>query len=265
MVSKQLVEPRLGTVDGAGWCHRFARNFFGAPMGYSSAWEAWQATEYKHGPGEALPDVAVLLWFSHYGTYGSPPTYGNWGHVAVHVPGRGIYTSPGYGEGQEVWQTIAQIESRFASTYVGWSEDINGLRVAQVNADVPEEDSMIKLYLYTPTNSLLLVDHLNMTIRNLGNKATPERDKFDKMPFISIADPEWGQMAGGFRYITAPNVATDGIDITALGAKIAADLASLGVQGDAVQIAAAVERVLADDFAAIPGAVADVQAERLKS
>ena len=139
MTFQQLVAPNLGTTDGAGWCHRFARNVFGAPMGYNSAWEAWQATEYKHPTSEPLPSgAAVLLWFSHYGTYGSPPTYGNWGHVAIHVPGIGIYTSPGYGYGQEVWTTIGQIESRFASKYVGWSEDINGLRVAAPSTSTPD-------------------------------------------------------------------------------------------------------------------------------
>lgn len=138
MAWQALVAPRKGTQDGAGWCLRYAQSFFGAPVRYNSAWDAWNATQYKHGTGEGLPEVPVLLWFSHYGTYGSPPTYGNWGHVAIHVPGDAIYTSPGTGYGFERWANIGQIESRFASKYVGWSEDINGLRVAQnVNTPAP--------------------------------------------------------------------------------------------------------------------------------
>lgn len=136
----QLVAPRKGTQDGAGWCLRYAQSFFGAPVKHPSAWAAWNATVHKHGPNVPVPGgVAVLLWFSHYGTYGSPPTYGNWGHVAIHVSGDAIYTSPGSGWGFERWGTIAQIEQRFNCKYVGWSEDINGLRVVAPEALQPTQ------------------------------------------------------------------------------------------------------------------------------
>lgn len=135
MAWQALVAPRKTVKDGAGRCLPYAQSFFGAPVRYDSAWDAWNATQYKHGAGEALPGVPVLLWFSHYGTYYSYSQgrsfYGNWGHVAIHVPGDAIYTSPGAGYGFERWANIAQIEARFNSKFVGWSEDINGLRVAQ--------------------------------------------------------------------------------------------------------------------------------------
>ncbi len=40
-----------------------------------------------------------------------------------------------------------------------------------------------------PTNSLLLVDHLNMTYRNLGNANTLERSIFDGKPYRVIGEP----------------------------------------------------------------------------
>ena len=156
---QQLVAPRLWTVDYPGFCHRFSRHFFNAPWGYSSAWEAWEATEYKHGPEEPLPtDAAVLLWYSHLGTYGDPPRYDNWGHVTPHVPGVGIYSSPstklGSPAGQEIYETIAQVERRFSATYVGWSEDINGLRVAWPAAlQHREEEDIMATYLRATGNS----------------------------------------------------------------------------------------------------------------
>lgn len=138
MTWNALVPPRLGTQDATGMCLRFAQSFFGAPVAHPSAWVAWQHQQHRHGPAEPLPPVPVPIWFSHYGTYGSPPTYGNWGHVAIHVPGDAIYTSPAGGFGQGRYATIAQIERAFNATYVGWSEDINGLRVAEPG----EEDDM---------------------------------------------------------------------------------------------------------------------------
>lgn len=129
------VPPRLGTQDHTGMCLRFAQSFFGAPVRYASAWQAWQHVQAKYSPSDALPPVPVLLWFEHWGTYGAPPTYGNWGHVAIHVPGDAIYTSPAWGYGQGRYATIAQIEASFNARYVGWSPDINGLFVADYVSD----------------------------------------------------------------------------------------------------------------------------------
>lgn len=132
-----IVPPRKNTQDATGMCLRFAQSFFGAPVRYASAWEAWQHVQGKYSPSDPLPPVPVLLWFEHWGTYGSPPTYGNWGHVAVYVPGDAIYTSPAWGYGQGRYGTINEIERVFNSRYVGWSSDINGLQVAGYSAPAP--------------------------------------------------------------------------------------------------------------------------------
>lgn len=128
----QLTSPDTTVSDGAGWCLRFTQTVWGAPVDYDSAWEAWEATQYKHSTGEALPDdAACIVWFSHYGTYGTPPTYANWGHVVTWVPGTGFLSSPGKGYGQKWFSSTTEIERYFRATYVGWSEDINGLRVIE--------------------------------------------------------------------------------------------------------------------------------------
>lgn len=132
MAYKQLVAPDLNVQDGAGWCLRFTQSVWGAPVRYNSAWDAWNATQFKHGTGEALPeDASCVVWFSHYGTYGDPPTYDNWGHVVTWVPGRGFLSSPGQGYGQQWFNSTTEIERYFRAGYVGWSEDINGLRVIE--------------------------------------------------------------------------------------------------------------------------------------
>lgn len=131
----QLIHPRLGTRDGVGWCLRFAQSVYGltgAPYWHESAWKAWLATEYKHtGP---LPDRSVPVWFSHWGTYGSPARYDNWGHVVAYVPGRGFLSSPawlkpGTTAGQGWYSSTAEVEAAFGAKYVGWSEDLNGHRI----------------------------------------------------------------------------------------------------------------------------------------
>ncbi|UOQ60395.1 hypothetical protein MUN76_15405 [Leucobacter rhizosphaerae] len=129
----------MGTQDLAGRCLPFAQSFFGAPIRYDYAFQAWEATQHKGGVNDPLPDVPVLLWFSHIGRYYSH-SKGVWetvnaGHVTIHVPGDAIYSSPTSGYGSQRFATIREIEQAFNATYVGWSLDINGLLVAAWEED----------------------------------------------------------------------------------------------------------------------------------
>jgi hypothetical protein len=148
----QLVQPNVSVTDSAGMCLRFTQSVWGAPVKYASAWDAWQATTLKHSVAENIPDnVAVVVWFSHWGSYGQPLRYDNWGHVVSWVPGRGYLSSPGRGVGQQWFATIGEVERFFNAGYVGWSEDINGLQVASFS-DVPDGDEM------TPEQANMLSD-----------------------------------------------------------------------------------------------------------
>lgn len=134
MTWQALVPPRKNTTDSPGMCLRFSQTFFGAPVRYPDAWTAWQNQENRHDASVPLPNVPVLLWFEHWGTYGDPPTYKNWGHVAPYVPGDAIYSSPArwdMGDSQSRFASIRDLEVALNCRYVGWSESINGLRVAQ--------------------------------------------------------------------------------------------------------------------------------------
>jgi hypothetical protein len=131
---KQLVTPQVVN-DNAGMCLRFTQSVFGAPVKYRSAWDAWNATQFKHSTDEPLPDVSVIVWMSHWGTYGDPPSYENWGHVITWFPSENKFlSSPGSGYGHQWFDSIRAVELYFNAGYVGWSEDINGLRVAEFTA-----------------------------------------------------------------------------------------------------------------------------------
>lgn len=127
----QLVAPDTGATDNTGMCLRFTQRVFQNlnPFFYRSAWEAWQNTVHKSYERN-LPDVAVPVWFSHYGTYGQPPSFENWGHTLGWIPGRGFLSSPAWGTGSQWFSTIEEIENTFNCKFVGWSLDIGGLTVA---------------------------------------------------------------------------------------------------------------------------------------
>lgn len=122
MSYRQLKQPDLSVKGISGFCLNYARRVFGVGAKYPNAWKAWENTKYKH-KDRKLPNVSVPVWFS-YKRGGV-----NLGHVAVNVPGRGLYTSP-IG-GKSFYRSLADFEHAVSNCkYVGWSEDINGVRVA---------------------------------------------------------------------------------------------------------------------------------------
>ena len=131
---QQLVQPNLGTVGRSGWCLAYAENVFNAPHIEPTAWNAWERTQFKHT--DDLPDVCVPVWFDYW------QDGIRYGHVAVWVPGQGVYSSP-YNNytTHAVLGSIAEVERIYDCKYVGWSEDISTLRVAigEDNMPTPEE------------------------------------------------------------------------------------------------------------------------------
>ena len=129
---KQLVEADTSVVEFPHYGLRMTQNVFHAPVKHAWCWEAWLATEFKHTT-DPLPSYPVPVWF-----YATTPYSGHL-HVAgqsvVWIPSLGAFLSnpshPGQPEGQRWFNTIEDIEKAFNAKYVGWSEDINGLRLIE--------------------------------------------------------------------------------------------------------------------------------------
>ena len=136
---QQLKTPNLDPViikddgkplmDWLGSCLWYVRTAFGCAWSGSSALEGWGLAKYKHADRNIPTGVYVPIWFNHYGTYGG--VYKNWGHVAIYKDGK-IWSSPlTHKPTADVFTSIATVESKFKATYIGWSEDLNNVRVAQ--------------------------------------------------------------------------------------------------------------------------------------
>lgn len=126
---KQLVSPNLNVTGQSGWCLWYTQESYGVPHIYDTAWEAWLATQFKHETID-LPDVSVPVWFDYW------ENDIRYGHSAFYVPGQGVYSSP-YNSytSHAVLQSIEEVERIYGVTYVGWSEDISGVKIV-------EEDDM---------------------------------------------------------------------------------------------------------------------------
>lgn len=139
MSYEQWVVPNLNATDATGMCLRFVQRVFQNlnPYYYQSATEAWQKAVHKSYERNFPDDVSVPVYFSHWGTYGSPPRYADWGHVLVRVPGRGYLSSPTWGHGQQWFSTIEEVERAFNCSFRGWALDVGGLNVAWPKAPAP--------------------------------------------------------------------------------------------------------------------------------
>jgi len=132
---EQQIAPDTSITSDAGWCLWFVQEVYHVPHLYRSAWEAYIATTLKH-PERIMPDASVPVFFEHWGTYGNPPTYGNWGHVVAYIPGLGYLSAPGVGDGQKVLETLEAVEECFNCKYVGWSEDLCSVKIISKKEDI---------------------------------------------------------------------------------------------------------------------------------
>lgn len=157
----QLRTPDLTKTVRPGWCLGYVSQVLGIDSSqYRSAKHAQLGTQHFHGPDEPLLDVPVLVWFDHEGPYddGQGPydgrpvgAVGNWGHVVYGSPEMGFYSSPLGEIGDPASSlrlgSIAEVERRFNSTYVGWSEDLAGVRFAEPTFISSSESEDTMLYL----------------------------------------------------------------------------------------------------------------------
>lgn len=138
MSYQQLIQPNLSAQGRIGYCLEYAENFFNAPHIENTAWDAWNNTQFKHLDTNFPTDVIVPMWFSYF------QNGVNYGHVAMNVPGQGIYSSPWRaGTDHAVLASLSELISIYSNNgqhplvFEGWSEDISTLRV------IKQEDEML--------------------------------------------------------------------------------------------------------------------------
>jgi len=151
----QLVQPDLSVVGTIEECLDYARRVFHVRNLYPNAWTAWENTQFKHTDRNLPTDVAVLMWYSYTATLNGVKA--NYGHGTVNVPGIGIFSSPYLANsGHARLSSITEVEQKYTThldggtqpvTYVGWSEDINGVRIAEGNNMTKEQAQELSLYL----------------------------------------------------------------------------------------------------------------------
>lgn len=123
----QLVFPDLAVKEWMGFSLRFLQSSFEAPAKHRWAWDAWEATEHKHLDDE-FPNAYVPVWFS---SFPSALSSINMGHVLLWDPDLYLLFGPptlGYGRRGYTLEMVEE-GSGGQTKLVGWSEDLNGIRI----------------------------------------------------------------------------------------------------------------------------------------
>ena len=138
MTYTQLKQPDLNVIGQEGLCLAYVTEVFGVPNFYPSAINAWQNAQLPHANEQPPTDVSVPVFFSYNGPFG---------HVAVSVPGKGVYSTSALGD--EIFSDVAHLVSWMGEgmTYLGWSEDVNKVKVVQGVTDMITTANDLK-YLY---------------------------------------------------------------------------------------------------------------------
>lgn len=119
---EQLIQPNLSVVGAEGLCLVYAREIFGVAAKYPTAASAWANSKYQHAGVAPPTDAAVPVWFS----------WETDGHVAVSVPNKGIYSTSA--KGDTIFPNVQAVAEFIGGNYLGFSEDINGVRVVEPEA-----------------------------------------------------------------------------------------------------------------------------------
>jgi hypothetical protein len=115
-----------------GMCQKFVREqCWRVGSLYGSAIEAWNGAVYKH-PGDRTPPIGAPTYYRG-GNYGHAVIYCGQGHP-------GIRSTDCQSSGNVSDTDIGWPERAWGYTYLGWTEDINGVRV--IKPAEPEDEDM---------------------------------------------------------------------------------------------------------------------------
>lgn len=110
----------------SGMCQKFVREqCWRVPSLYGSAIEAWNGARFKH-PGDRHPPNGAPVYYRG----------GQYGHAVIYCHG-GIRSTDCTTGGRVSDAALSWPESAWGYQYLGWTEDINGVRVIPLEDDMP--------------------------------------------------------------------------------------------------------------------------------
>lgn len=117
-----LTESSRPSRDWTDSCLMFVRTMYGVAAKWPDAATAWRSAVHKHPTTDphAIPRGVPVWWTG--GSHG-------YGHVAVAVGNGQMWTTDLIRPGKVDLAPISQVHTKWGLQLVGWTEDINGVRI----------------------------------------------------------------------------------------------------------------------------------------
>jgi len=120
-----------------GMCLAYVHDWLEIGSLYPSAYNAWLNTHYKHPGDRTPPKGAPVFWRG--GSQG-------YGHIALAVGGTKIRSTDVPGAGRVSTIDLSYIERYWGQTYLGWTEDLNGIMLPYLHTVRPSRWSTGDVY-----------------------------------------------------------------------------------------------------------------------
>lgn len=152
-MATQLINPNPNIPCKPGWCLQYVRETFGIKPGvYPSATAGWANAQYKHRD-QNFPDAWVPLWFFMK----DEPL----GHVVLRAPDGSIYSTSDLSTIPHHHPSLADLMGYYAYyglplTYLGWSEDIETVRVVDAGTSIEYAGEVTPAPVYTPNQQFFI-------------------------------------------------------------------------------------------------------------
>ncbi|MBT2566590.1 hypothetical protein J7I84_08800 [Arthrobacter sp. ISL-85] len=168
MVFQQLVEPDPDIPCKPGWCLQYVRQTFGAPAVEPTATAGWNNAKYRHQDWDFPAECAVPVWFK----LATEPA----GHVALRMADGSVYSTSddsAVPHHHPSLQDLIAYYWRNPLTYLGWSEDISGIRVVQESSIQTQSESITPLEDDMPS-----LDEIARAVWSYKNPDIEQRDAY---------------------------------------------------------------------------------------
>lgn len=153
-MTRQLRTPNPHIPCKPGWCLQYVREAFGIYPGvYPSATSGWANAQYKHQDQTFPAGAWVPLWFF----MANEPL----GHVVLRAPDGSIYSTSDPSTIPHHHPNLADLMGYYAYyglplTYLGWSEDIENVRVVEVAGSLDHASAVKPAPVYTADQKVLV-------------------------------------------------------------------------------------------------------------
>jgi hypothetical protein len=156
-----------------GMCLRYVRTWWEVGSLYGSAIEAWNGARHKH-PGDRTPPKGAPLFYRG----------GNYGHIVIADPGhQGCRSTDCKSSGVVSDAEIAWTEVTWGYTYLGWTEDLNGVTLPLDSEDEMTEDDWDRLE--DLVRRVVWEEHMTVTQPN-GTDASKAREQVVRETYQTV-------------------------------------------------------------------------------